>query len=201
MNPPLAGPIFWRRLTVAFGATVALGVMTTAEARLWPRVATFASVARASELDALAAGDNLRAEERGFLRLAVEACQQQGRLAQLGMANAAMSEVRTFAQQLSVDSEQMADAVNTVARRKGVVLLPPTNTPNPVYTRLTEIAGRDFDREFVLAVSAVTDDLIKMFDQIVADAKDADVRELAGSQLPTLRAHANAIVTLRKELE
>ena len=95
----------------------------------------------------------------------------------------------------------MADTIETLARREGVILIPPSNSPNPAYARLTEVSGADFDREFVLAAAAATDELTKLFEQAAADAKDADVRDLAGSQLPTLRAHANTIVELRKAIE
>lgn len=193
--------MFWSRLAVALGGVVLLGAVATAEARLRPRLAAFASVVRGAEFDPLAAGDNLRTEERAFLRTAIEACRQEARLAQLGVAQATRSDVRTFAQELATDARQMADTLDTVARRKGVVLVPDNGATHPAYARLTEITGADFDREFVLTAAATTEDLVKLFDQSVSTAKDADIRDTAGSQLPTLRAHSNRIVELRKALE
>lgn len=198
-----AVPLLWSRLAVAIAGVVVLALVASAEARLRPRAVGFVSVASAAEFDPLAAGDNLRAEERAFLRLALETFRRQERVAKLGVAQATRSDVRTFAQELAGNSRQMADAVETVARRKGVVLMPIEEeaTPNPVYARLAGLTGEAFDREFVLVASATVEDLMDIYQKTVSDATDAEVRELAGSHLPTLRAHSNTSVVLRKAVE
>src|SRR5688572_17071673 len=119
---PVAGRR-WRCLLIPFAA-LALIDAATAGSSLRPRVAFFASVAKAAEFDPLAAGDTLRPTERAFLRQALEVTRQQRALAQVGTAQATSSDLRSFAQQLASDTRQLADSIEGVARKKGVVLMP-----------------------------------------------------------------------------
>lgn len=189
-----------RRLTWALTAAVALGVVTVTDARTKLPALTFVSVARAAEFDPLAV-DNLRPMERAFLRQALEACRLEGRVAQLGVSQAASSNVRTLAQQLVSDCRQIRDSVDALARKKGVIVIPPEDAGEENYARLTELTGAAFDREFIRIAASMNDALVKLFEQAVSDGKDADIRDLAGSQIPTLRGHTNRLVELQKALE
>src|ERR1051326_2851189 len=114
------------RSLLAFGCVAAL-FGATASARIHPRGAMFASVAKAAEFDPLAA-DSLRPTERAFIRQALETARAEMRAAQLAMAQATSADVRTYAQQLVADNRQITTSIEDLARKKGVVLLPPADT-------------------------------------------------------------------------
>src|SRR4051812_40546891 len=111
------------RLLSLIGCGLAIAV-TTVEARINPRVAMFASVAKAAEFDPLAA-DSLRPSERTFLRQAAEMARAEMRAAQLAVGQAASADVRTFAQQVVSDNRQISNSIDELARKKGVAMLPP----------------------------------------------------------------------------
>jgi putative membrane protein len=171
-----------------------------AEARIRPRPAMFASVAKAAEFDPLAA-DSLRPSERAFLRQATEMSRAQARAAQLGVGQAVSAEVRSFAQQVASDNKQIGNSIDELARKKGVVLLPPTEITTENYGKLSELAGAEFDKEFVGLLSGLQEEAVKLFEKALNDAKDTDVKELAGNFLPMARDHLNKVRDLKKTFE
>jgi putative membrane protein len=126
----------------------------------------------------LALGDTLRPEERAFLLKATETGLQQMRLA--------------------ADYRRISEALDAMVRRKGGIAGAPVGGTSEAYRKLLENPGAEFDREFVLAAAQLTETAITLFEQAAADAKDTDVREFAGAQLPVLRAHYNTIVALKR---
>ena len=155
---------------------------------------------RSFAAEALAA-DNLRAGEREFLQKAAVLARREVQLARLAVAQSVGSDVRSFATQVATDQQPLADAIEALRRRKGAT---PPSAEAPAAEEGSELTGRtgaDFDREFVRVITDLHGELVSLFEQTASEAKDADVRELAGSALPTLRDHGNKLVELRKALE
>lgn len=163
------------------------------------RTRQVAAVMHSRVLDALASGE-VRPAEEGFLRKAAEIARLQLSIAEIGAIQAQRTEVRSHAEQLKSDNRQLIDALNALMERKSVGDPSPTPTGR-AYGGLAEKSGADFDREFVRIMAEVHEQTIALFEQARSEAKDPDVRELAGSQLPMLRAHRNRIIELRKSFE
>lgn len=149
------------------------------------------------------ANDTLRPAERAFLEKALATARLQARMAELGAAQATNTEVRSHAEQLKSDARQMGEAITGLIQKRAAAT-PGTAAAEPAsesYTQLAARTGADFDREFVRVMAELHDDTIGLFEQAAADAKDADVRELAAAQLPMLRAHRGRIVELKKTFD
>jgi putative membrane protein len=144
------------------------------------------------------ATDGLRPADRAFLTKAVETARQQMRLAEVGVSQAAKSEVRSHAQQLVTDYRQMNDSLEAMIRRKGGIVGAPVGGTSETYQKLIETTGATFDAEFVRIASRMNEATLNLFEQAAADAKDPDVREFAASRLPLLRAHRTTVVELKK---
>lgn len=147
------------------------------------------------------AADSLRPAERSFLTKASETSRQQMRLAEVGVSQAGDTQVRSQAQQMAADYRSLNDGLEALIRRKGGIAGAPVGGTSESYQKLVGISGGDFDREFVRAAAHATDQALTMFEQVVSETKDADVREFAAAQLPTLRAHRAVLTELRKTFE
>ncbi len=147
------------------------------------------------------AGDTLRESERAFLAKAIEATRQQMKLAAVGASQADSAEVRSHALQLAADFRELNDALEALVRRKGGIPGAPVGGTSENYAKLMEKSGSAFDREFVRAAAESSVAVMTLFEYGAADAKDADVRELAASELPVLRLHRNAIESLKKTID
>jgi putative membrane protein len=187
---------YFCRMAVFVSGGVA--VTSFSEAKLQPP--GFSSVVATAAMDPVAT-DALRANERTFLRRAVEASQQHFRLAQLAVGRATSVDLRGFGQQFVIDHRELSQSLEALVRRKGVALPPPTEGPVDQFKRLAEIPAPQFDREFVLVMSASSDALVRLFETTVAEARDADIRDFAGSFLPALRFQSNELRTLKLALD
>jgi putative membrane protein len=159
-----------------------------------------ASVARAAEFDPLAV-DNLRSSERSFIRQATEMAREELRAAQLGVTQATDAAVRAFAQQIVSDNREISNSIDALARKKGVVLLASSDETTENYARLSKQAAADIDRENDRTMSDLQDETIKVYERALNDAKDTDVKDLAGSFLPKARDHQNKVRDLKKSFE
>jgi putative membrane protein len=151
------------------------------------------------------ASDVLRPSERSFLDKAAELTRYELRLARLGVSQATSSDVRAFAQQLASNQSQLNDSIEALRRAKADIKPPVATTggesPSEMYQQLAGKAGADFDREFVQQVAAAQGELLALFEQVLNDAKDTEVRDLAGGALPALRGDRNQLTALKKAFD
>lgn len=69
------------------------------------------------------------------------------------------------------------------------------------YKRLAAKTGADFDKAFISAMVDDHEDDVPMFEKKSQNAKDADVKEFASSNLPTLRGHLEKAQSLAVEIQ
>jgi putative membrane protein len=168
----------------------------------WSRRVTFlACIGALGVASAFCATDTLRPNERTFLEKAVESTRQELRLADVGVAHATSSDLRSHALQLAADYRDLRDALDTLISRKGGLAGAPVGGSSETYQKLSARSGEDFDREFVRVATELSDSVMALFEQAANNAKDPDVREFASAQLPLLRSHQNRGVELRKVFE
>lgn len=202
--PPFAS-VLVRMARLSLGGGLVLGCALAATPRWTVARASSSSFLRGFAGEPLATTDSLRPGERSFLEKAVEVSRQRVQLGRFAVGQANSSDVRGFAQQLAGDYQQIGDSVDALRRRKGAGAdASPGETTDVVseaQQKLAQKSGAEFDREFVRFVAEQHSELLALFEQAAANAKDSDVRELAGGFLPTLRDHYNRIVELKKALE
>jgi putative membrane protein len=174
---------------------------TDADAKMRPRLASFASVARGAEIGQEGT-DSLRPGERAFVRQAREGAQRDLRLAQLAASKAVNSDVRSYAQQVATDQRQIGESLEALSRRKGLVAGVENDPTTPGdYERLAGKSGAEFDREFVRLMLLAHENTLKVFEQVLSDGRDTEVRDIAGGYLPVVRDHLNKARELKKVLE
>ncbi len=186
-------------LLVAAGCVGALVTLDAAGPSHFRPVAA-RSLLRGFAAEPLAA-DALRPGERAFLAKAQESARRQMRLAEIGAGRAQAAEVRSHALQLAADYHELDGTLEALVRRKGGLPGAPVGDTSEPYAGLLTKSGADFDREFVRVVAQASNDVMTLFENAAGDARDADVRDLAASELPVLRAHRNAVANLKKALD
>jgi putative membrane protein len=118
------------------------------------------------------------------------------------VSQATGSEVKSLAQQIAADHQQINDSIESLRRKKGAALEAPGEViVSEASQKLAQKSGADFDREFVRVLAGIHADAVTLFETAMSDAKDGDIRELLGSYLPMLRDHQNKVNELRKALE
>lgn len=180
----------------ADGAAVRADIPTARFPRL-PYVLAQASPDAAA---AAATSDSLRPVERMFIVQGLEQSRTEAELSRLAVSQASRSDIRDFAQQLVADSRDINGSLETLARRKTVAV---PIQPVSFSDRYRDLAGRSgsaFDRAFIEEIAAANARTLRLCESAVANAKDADIRELAGNLLPIVRDHANKTTELRKSL-
>jgi uncharacterized protein (DUF305 family) len=68
------------------------------------------------------------------------------------------------------------------------------------YRALAERSGAAFDRAFIREIAGTNSRALRLCESAVGNARDPDVRELAGSLLPVVRDHVNKTTDLEKSL-
>ena len=142
----------------------------------------------------------LRPVERTFLQGAVAAARQTREYSRLAAAQASDAAVRDLAEQVASDYSEIDRSLEALARRKDA---PPPLEPtsfSDAYRALASEPPANFDRAYLLRLAASTRRELRLCETVLADGRDADLRELAGSLLPTLRAHQSRIIALQKQL-
>lgn len=142
--------------------------------------------------------DALRPGERAFLGRALESSRRQMRLAEIGVTQAEAGDVRSHALQLATDARSLTDALEALISHKGVAGAPVGGT-SETFRNLSEQSAGGFDRAFVKAATKVNDETLRLFEQTASEARDPDIRQLAGAQLPVLRAHRVALIELGRK--
>jgi predicted outer membrane protein len=146
------------------------------------------------------ATETLRPSEQGFLESALALSRQETRLAELAAGQATNSDVRALALEIPGEQRALRESVEGLLRRKGMAV--PADLPVPeAHQRLVEMSGSTFDREIVMALAKLHEELVTLFEQAASDGKDPEVRDIGGRHLPALREHRNRLIELRKIYE
>ena len=147
-----------------------------------------------------AGSESLRSGDRAFILQGLNNSRSEAELSRLAVSQATSSEVRDFAQQLVSDYGEINNALESLARRKAVAVPVQPTSFSDDYRHLAEQSGAAFDHAFVRQIAATNERALRICEAAVADAKDADVRALAGSLLPVIRGHVNTTRDLLKNL-
>lgn len=138
------------------------------------RAAGAASAAAASSPDAV------------FITKAAEAGATEVVVAKLGAAKATNPDVKAFAQRLIQEHTLVNKELTALAKSKDVKI-PASAKTAPA--DLAKLAGADFDKAFVALMGREHETAIALFEGESRDGRDAEVKEWAAKQLPTLRDH------------
>ncbi|MDO8540142.1 MAG: DUF4142 domain-containing protein [Opitutaceae bacterium] len=144
-------------------------------------------------------GDKLSWGDRRFVTKAAEGGNDEIALAKLATERAANSDVRSFAQKLVDDHENVASELSSIASSKNVKI-EKDDDHDRTYKRLSRKSGSEFDHEFVEHMIDEHEKDIKMFEKAAQDAKDPDVRSFAAKHVDHLRQHLQQAQSLRQSI-
>ena len=119
----------------------------------------------------------------------------------LAMQRASHTEIKELAKTLSDHHAKANNELAALAQKKSITIPSTTDVENAEYKNLTNKSGNDFDKEFYNHVVSMHKDAIQRFEKAAQDSKDADIRNYAASQLPTLRAHLDRAMDDQKLAE
>ena len=142
----------------------------------------------------------LRPVERNFLLQATEISRSTAEVSRLAVSQATASNVRDLAQQLVVDYEQINRTLEALARRKDLPLPLAPASFSDQYRELASQSGVAFDRAYIRQAAEASQQELRLCETAVAEAKDGDIRDLAGGLLPVVRDHVNRFIELLKTL-
>ncbi len=165
-----------------------------------PRFSFVLAQALAETVPAAPATDGLQPVERNFILQGLENSRNESEISRLAVGQARSSAIRDFAQQLVGDYAQINASLETLARRKTVTVPVQPTSFSDRYRALAQQTGAGFDRAFVREIAEQNNRALRICETAVAEAKDPEVRELAGSLLPVVRDHVNKTTDLQKNL-
>jgi putative membrane protein len=133
---------------------------------------------------------SLSSGDRKFIEKAAEGGMAEVQLGQLAASKASSDDVKKFGQKMVDDHSKADDQLKQLATSKGVNL--PTDLDHSTkreMDKLSKLSGADFDREYMKTMVSDHKKDVSDFKSEASKAKDPDVKQFAGSTLPTLQEH------------
>jgi putative membrane protein len=172
------------RALAACGAVLAFGVLPAA-----PATAADAPV-KPSHAD------------RSFADTAAEAGMAEVQMAKLAQQHAAGADVKSFADRMVADHTKANQQLASIATAEGDALPTKlTGKDQRELTRLGKLDGAAFDKEYVKSQVDAHKDAVKLFTRESKSGKDGDLKNFAGTTLPTLEDHLSMVTTLSKSMK
>lgn len=140
--------------------------------------------------------------DRAFLTAALESGAAEVRMSELAVERAKAGRVQDFARRMVEDhgpaNQQLAD----IARGKGVE---PPGKPSldkqHVIEQLDELAGSEFDTEYMAQQVTAHEDAVALYEAQLAQTEDADLRAFAEAHLPMLQEHLDAAREMNEQVK
>jgi len=153
------------------------------------KLTILATAALAAPLLALAA-DSLSHSDASFLKDAEEAGLFEIQAGKIALDKGQDAQVKTFAQQMIDDHTKANQDVEALAQQKGLKLpTSPSIAQKAKLETLSHWTKSGFDHHYADDQLSAHKDAVKLFTKTSTEAKDADVKALAGKDLPTLQHH------------
>jgi putative membrane protein len=145
--------------------------------------------------------DNQNEKDADFVVDAVKHNLNEIALCDLAMQRATHSEIKQLAKQLSEDHTKANNELTALAQKKSITVPSTMDVESSDYKAINDKSGVDFDKAYYDHVVSMHKDAIQRFENAAQDAKDADIRNWASAQLPTLRAHLDRAMDDQKLAE
>jgi putative membrane protein len=126
---------------------------------------------------------------------AAQAGQAEVALAKLALQRSQNGNVKLLAAMIQLDQESTNASLKSVVERHGVRLRALSVAQQAAYDRLKTLSGTTFDRAWTAQMLKNQNEAVVLF-TYAAKSLDADLKALADSTLPTLRAHLKGIDTV-----
>jgi putative membrane protein len=137
--------------------------------------------------------------DRRFVTKAAEDGQDELQLAQLASQKATNPDVKSYAEQLVQQHQQVNSELMSIANQRNVKI-DKEESNSRAYKRLNKASSQDFDREFVDHMIDEHEKDIKLFQKAASDAKDPQVRDFASRHVADLQQHLQMAQRLQQSV-
>jgi putative membrane protein len=115
-------------------------------------------------------------------------------LGELAQKNASAAAVKKFGQMMVTDHTKANAELTALAKQKNIVVPSvPGEEAQENISKLQQVTGKDFDKEYVNLMVEDHKNDIDQFEKAAEKAKDPEIKALATKTLPTLRHHLQMI--------
>ena len=149
------------------------------------------------------AADNLVHSDKSFLTNAAEAGNAEVKASQLALQKSGDPDIKTFAQKMIDDHTKVGDDLKKLAASKSVTVPDdPSVAQKAKILVLSKLDGHTFDKQYagMIGVSAHKD-TVALFKKNAANAKDADIKQFAATNLPGLQHHLEMAQSLKASID
>jgi putative membrane protein len=135
----------------------------------------------------------LTTSEKDFISHAARGSMEEVQLGRIAADKASSPEVKQFGERMVTDHSQLGQKLQQLASNLN---LTPEQQLSPeqqsAVSRLQNLSGKAFDREYIKAMIADHTKDISEFQRMASQASNADIKQFASEALPTLQEHLSA---------
>ena len=119
-------------------------------------------------------------------------------LCDLALSRSTHPEVKELAKNLSDHHTKAQNELAALAAKKNITIPSTPDTEASEYKTLNDKSGNDFEKTYYNKIVDMHKAAISRFEKAAQDSKDADIRNWASAQLPTLRTHLDRAMNDQK---
>jgi putative membrane protein len=112
------------------------------------------------------------------------------KLAQLALEKTSNADVKKFAERMVQDHSRMDKKLTGIMTQQNLPMPERLDAKHQaLYDRLSRLQGEEFDRAYAAAMVKGHTEAIQLFESEARNGKDAAIRSLAETEVPTLKEH------------
>jgi putative membrane protein len=137
---------------------------------------------------------SMGSSDRDFIMDAAASGMYEVQSGEIASTKGTSAHVKMIGQHMVADHTRANDQLLALAKRRAVAM-PPTLRPDQreMITKLNELQGSDFDKEYLRQQEAAHREAIAKFQAQAKSGKDAELRRFAAQTLPTLQEHLRMV--------
>jgi putative membrane protein len=138
--------------------------------------------------------------DKTFVKNALEGGNAEIQLGQLAQQKSTSEDVKQFGQKMVTDHTQMADQLKPIAQQLNIPATPSLPMKDKmIYTKLKNLSGPDFDREYIKAMVKDHQKDLKEFRQEASSGQDPQVKQAAQQGASVISQHLNMIEQIAQQ--
>jgi len=128
--------------------------------------------------------------EANFVKEVSEGGLMEVELGKLAAERAASNQVKDFGKRMQQDHSKAAKELEQIAANKGIQLPKQLEGKHKsTVEKLSKLSGEKFDREYMETMIKDHKEEVEKFQRQADKAKDAEIKNFAAKQIPTLKKH------------
>ena len=123
-------------------------------------------------------------------------------LAKLAAKQATNARVKEFANRMMTDHQKCSDELTTIAKKQNLRLTTEISQQRrDAREKLSKTSGADFDRQYISGQVKAHREAVELFKDQAKSGQNADLRNFANKQLPTIEEHLRQAQDIERTLD